>query len=343
MKITKIPGLGRFGIFIDDVDLNQISIEEWYEIGKLHLENYVTIIRNTNLDPLRYQELIFKLGSPRINHVFRLQKKYNLSMDKIIEAARADAFFIENDDKKFLKIISKLVLFENNQLTAILKVTGMKDDQGDPLGMFAEGELLWHSDESGDLCFTHGTALLGKSGVIGSATGFATTVDYYESLSESFRSELDEMVFLHKFIPGKINPGLREDQDYIMNNMCPENDVKIPLVIKGLSGDKGLHLGINTAYKIDGISEEESNKIISHLCKGLFVEKYIYDHWYQSDSDLCLFDNSITLHRRLGGIRNRMCYRLQHDYNFVQQNTYIPYLQEPYITEYTNKMKEMLG
>ena len=33
----------------------------------------------------------------------------------------------------------------------------------------------------------------------GSATGFLQTVDYYESVSESFPSELDEMVLLHKY------------------------------------------------------------------------------------------------------------------------------------------------
>ena len=34
MKISKIPGLGRFGIFIDDVDFNHLTDEEWLEIGK---------------------------------------------------------------------------------------------------------------------------------------------------------------------------------------------------------------------------------------------------------------------------------------------------------------------
>ena len=46
MKITKIPGLGRFGIFIDDVDFTTITNEEWMEIGQLHLQNLVTIIRD---------------------------------------------------------------------------------------------------------------------------------------------------------------------------------------------------------------------------------------------------------------------------------------------------------
>jgi hypothetical protein len=34
MKVIKIPGLGRFGVFIDDVDLNHISNEEWIDILK---------------------------------------------------------------------------------------------------------------------------------------------------------------------------------------------------------------------------------------------------------------------------------------------------------------------
>ena len=49
MKISKIPGLGRFGVFVDDVDFKTITEEEWLEIGKLHLENLVTIIRDCNL------------------------------------------------------------------------------------------------------------------------------------------------------------------------------------------------------------------------------------------------------------------------------------------------------
>ena len=37
MKISKIPGLGRFGVFIDDVDFYSMTEEEWTEIGQIHL------------------------------------------------------------------------------------------------------------------------------------------------------------------------------------------------------------------------------------------------------------------------------------------------------------------
>jgi alpha-ketoglutarate-dependent taurine dioxygenase len=204
--------------------------------------------------------------------------------------------------------------------------------------MFAEGELDWHSNESGNLTFTPGVALMSNSGMVGSATGFLTTPDYYESVSDSFRSELDEMVVLHRFTPGKMNPGLREDQDFIMyKNMCPEDDVRIPMVIQSPGGHKGLHYSINTMHSIEGMSVEESQKVFEKINKELFVDKYIYDHWYKGDHDLCLFDNSITLHHRLGGIAKRMAYRVQHDYNYLQDKPYVPYFQdefkEPYITE----------
>ena len=45
MKISKIPGLGRFGHYIDDLDLNTVSDEQWHEIGQLHLKGLVTVIR----------------------------------------------------------------------------------------------------------------------------------------------------------------------------------------------------------------------------------------------------------------------------------------------------------
>jgi alpha-ketoglutarate-dependent taurine dioxygenase len=214
-------------------------------------------------------------------------------------------------------------------------VSGKKNERGEPIGMFAEGELRWHSNESGNLLFAPAVSLLGQSGVVGSATGFLTTTDWYEEQSESFRSELDEMIIVHKFTPGRINPGLRVEQDDIMyRNMCPE-PIELPLVIQSPVGIKGLHYSVNTINTIKGMSDTESLAMFDQINKTLFVDKYIYDHWYQQDNDLCLFDNSITLHRRLGGITDRMCYRIQYDYGKIAKNNQ-PYLQEPYNLEYNS-------
>lgn len=43
MKISKIPGLGNYGHFIDDLDFNNLTADEWMDIGRFHareLDNF---------------------------------------------------------------------------------------------------------------------------------------------------------------------------------------------------------------------------------------------------------------------------------------------------------------
>ena len=344
MKISKIPGLGRFGIFIDDVDLNNIADDEWMEIGRLHLDSLVTILRGVNVSPERYQGLMLKWGTPRDINAFKIFKKYQLPMSELIDKVKTgNTQDLDADDVRWIRGIINIMLVENDRVYQMMKVTGRRNENGEALGMFAEGELLWHSNESGNLTFTPGVSLLAHEGVVGSATGFLTTTDWYEKQSQSFRSELDEMIVLHKFTPGKINPGLREEQDFIMyKNMCPVDNVPIPLVIQSPGGIRGLHYSVNTINKIQGMSDSDSKKLFDRIDKELFVDQFVYDHWYQNNNDLCLFDNSITLHRRLGGITNRMCYRIQYDYSKIIDKPYVPYFQKSFAKQYKKQIHEIV-
>jgi alpha-ketoglutarate-dependent taurine dioxygenase len=346
MKISKIPGLGRFGVFIDDVDLMTISDEEWMEIGKLHIENLVTIIRNSNCTADRESELLLKFGEPRHGPKVYLAKKYkdryNKDFEWVVKEALADSPLIDNDDKLTIRCFGNVAQVTSTGYM-VAKVAGGVDENGIPKGMFSEGELLWHSNESGTLTFCPGVGLLGYENVVGSSTGFVTTTDYYESVSESFRSELNEMVVVHQFAPGKINPGLNAEQDTLMHfNMCPYPNTEVPLVIKSPGGITGLHYPPNTAYGIKGMSQAESKKVFETIEKGIFTEEYTYDHWYKNDGDLCLFDNTITLHRRRGWIDGRLCYRATFDYTNLQSGPYQPYSQPEYQQKYNKQIRDIV-
>lgn len=333
MKISKIPGLGRFGVFVDDLDFNTITDEEWFKLGKLHLASLVTIIRNTNVTPQEYERRIAQWGTPRSVMSYKFAKQF--------KETGVDPRLTDPEMEKWSTNGGKLMASEISPDTKIVRVSGKRDADGNPIGMFAEGELLWHSNESGNLTFAPGVSLLGYSGVVGSSTGFLTTSDWYEEQSNSFRSELDEMVIQHKFTPGRINPGLRDDQDFIMHkNMCIE-DTQIPLVCLSPAGIKGLHYSVNTIDSVVGMTKAESDKLFAQIDKTLFVEKYTYDHWYAQDNDLCLFDNSITLHRRLGGITDRLCYRIQYDYNKIAPSLVNRYIMEPYNSQYLAQLTDM--
>lgn len=345
MKVSKIPGLGRFGVFIDDLDINNISDEEWMEVGKLHLESLVTIIRDVNLSADEYESRIKQWGTPRNIASVNLFKKYNLTHDtlmKLFTEEVLNGIAVTDEDRQYAQSLLGIIALDvtDNPMTSIVKVTGKRKEDGTPAGMFAEGELLWHSNESGNLVFSPAVSLLAVEGVIGSSTGFVTTPDWYENQSESFRSELDEMIVQHQFTPGKINPGLREDQDGIMHrNMCPE-PIELPLVVQSPGGIKGLHYSVNTINSIKGMSLAESQKMFDEINKTLFVDEYIYDHWYQNNNDLCLFDNSVTLHNRTGGITDRMCYRIQYVYDKLVSPDWNPWLSEPYISEHDRLLKD---
>jgi alpha-ketoglutarate-dependent taurine dioxygenase len=344
MKVSKIPGCGRFGIFIDDINFESLTHDEWLEIGNLHLNNFVTIIRDCNLDWKKQPEWLMQWGDTRYGIRYNILKKYpTKTWSEVVKLAISGSTEIEEIDRIRLKNIARMQEIDPITGRHVMRVSGKKDEDGHPLGMFAEGELLWHSNESGTLTFTPGVALLSGQGMVGSSTGFLTTVDYYENVSNSFRSELDDMILIHKFTPGRINPGLRMEQDEVMHaNMCPTDGTEIPMIIKSPGGYLGLHYSVNTVDSIKGMNKQESERVFEEINKGLFVDEYIYDHWYQGNGDFCLFDNSITLHRRLGSTENRLAYRVQHDYSNLQDDFWQPYLQEDYARKYEEEIVDFV-
>lgn len=327
MKLTKIPGLGRFGVFVDDVDLNTISNEEWMELGQNHLQNLVTIIRNANIDYKRYAELMCMWGSPRYHIIFNIFLKYG-------KTAREALFNNELDPEDMEALMNARQWSVDKRYPMVGRVTPKKNSRGKAMGIFGDGELKWHSNECGNHWFAPGVSLLGVEKMVGSATGFLTTADYYESLSDSFRSELDEMIIIHNYQDSRVNPSYTGDQEgFIKRSMCVNENSRVPLIINSPGGIRGIHLGINTFDRIEGMPKEESDKIFATLEQGLIQEKYIYNHWYQQDNDLCIFDNSITLHNRTikdnGHMPERMGYRIQFDYSNLC-GEYNPYFQEEF-------------
>ena len=337
IRITNIPNLEGYGVFVDNIDFKNLTRTEWMDLGKLSMQKLVMIIRSTGLDSRSFHQVIKKWGKDRQNYAATLFARYpwaNGQIDHIIASTE-----VPDEEKDIIREFQR-VGGCNQKTGNTLRVSGKKIN-GQRIGMFADGELLWHSNESGDIAFTPAVALLGAENMTNSATGFMVTTPYYYSVSDSFRSELDEMILIHNFVPGRINPGLNDPQDNLMyKNMCPDPDTEIPLVIESPAGIKGLHYSFNTVTGIKGMSNLEAKKVLAEIRKGL--DPYTYDYWWENNDDLLIFDNSIVQHRRLGDTTNRLCHRYQFDYTYLQykvtKQNYIPYSQEPYRSRYVMKM-----
>ena len=309
MKITPIPELKGYGVFVDGIDIKQLTRDQWMSLGKLQMEQLVMVIRNTGININHFHKVMKMWGKCRQNYAAKEEHSSEIAKEYARIGGHAKTGHIVR-------------VAENN-------------------GLFGSGELLWHSNESGDIAFTPGVALLGDHDMKNSATGFMVSSPYYYSLPESFRSELDELILIHNFQEGKINAN--DENNVVYKNMCPDPETEIPLVIQSPAGIKGLHFPYNTTTRIKDFSQEDSIRILNELRWGL--SSYTYDYWWENDDDLVIFDNSIVQHRRLGDTTDRLCYRYQFDYTYLQYKVtgkpYMPYLQEPYISRYKEKMADI--
>ena len=50
IRITDIPNLEGYGVFVDDIDFRTLTRDQWIDLGKLSMQKLVMIIRNTGLN-----------------------------------------------------------------------------------------------------------------------------------------------------------------------------------------------------------------------------------------------------------------------------------------------------
>ena len=329
----KVSSKHPYTVFIDDVDFNEMTDDLWMEIGKIHMSNLVTIIRNCNVPHKDISKWTKKWGPNRYSGMYFLSLHYpEYSAKEIIMMALKDNPKIAPAHRDLVKN-----RFKTKGPSGTQRVTDMRDKLGDHTGIFPDGELKWHSNEAGNHIFAPGVALLGVQNMVGSCTGFLETATYYENISESFRSELDDMIMIHKYKPGALHVKDLGKQDEMMRfNMHPEDESHLPMVIQSPGGIKGLHYSINTVDGVVGMSKQESDKLFERLNKELMP--YVWDHWYENDNDWLFFDNSITNHRRLGEVNNRLGLRIQHGYENIQIENYNPYFQEEHAKIYDDRL-----
>ena len=175
-RITDIPELEGYGVFVDDIDFKNLSLREWKELGQLHLQKLVMVIRKSGLKNKKvFYRVLSKWGEHRQNYAAITFGKFPWAEGNIQKIL--DSPDVPDDEKEYIKEykrIGGLTREDGN----ILRVTGKKIN-GYHTGLFDHGELLWHSNECGDLAFTPGVALLGQEGMTKSATGVMVTAPYY--------------------------------------------------------------------------------------------------------------------------------------------------------------------
>lgn len=360
MKILEMPGFGSRGHIIQGMDPN-ISYKDWMELGKIHLNDLVTVFDTSphTLSKKRYGNLIRQWALQTDCQTYELLKSYGIDTDKKYEQVLINW---ETEKERFTEEDRYWIEFQGFQVvdfdSLAVRVTSIRGEDDKPTGIFASGELDWHSNEGGRLNFASGVGLKGHSNMQNSATGFMQTADWYEDQNKATKDMLNDIIVEHCFHRGKINPSATEEDQkdtdlYTRRNQIPVSS-KLPLVRTSAGGIKGLSVCNNTIDKIVGMTDNESEEFWKWLKSELYQDKYIYDHWYQSDNEFVVFDQAITQHRRLGHTQDetgrwsmgkRVALRMQMDYkpllDYHNMGYYNPWLKEPWASDYEKYDTEM--
>lgn len=288
MKITKMNGLGSFGVWVDDFDFD--SPEAWKELEQINLKTLVTVVRNNKDVWKQVQQHWWLTCRVRTSSRTYFIRKYG---DHWNSPGHWD-----HEDRISQMNMSRVAV--EDLPGGIARVTGKLDDYGHNIGMFTDTELRWHQNGSGVRTFAPCVQLYGKENMLGSSTGFGVTADWLDEQSESFRSELEDLVAIHQWIPRMIQPtGLEECEKHLRLSFSEVEPSEQPLVMTSPGGITGIHLGLGTLSGFKGMAQKEADNLIEHLTKELCDSKCTMDVWWPHDSgDLYLFDNTITMHNR---------------------------------------------
>jgi len=343
MKISRIPNFGSFGVYVDNVDMDTMTEDQWHELGQLFVKELVVAFRNINISKTQYADWMPKWGPLKANIRMQFHKKYGNDFD----ATRPETWAgISDQDRVWLETRATK-LEETGDGRYLTRVYGGKTAKGESGGYFSHGEVHWHSNESSALNFSPGVSLLGWQEMSNSATCFVQTVDLYESVSESFRSELDEMILIHEYTPGKLNENEHTDPGLAVSMkmaFCPVDGSETPLICTAPNGRRGLRYTVNSRAHIKGMADVQAQQVFAELDRLVFDEKWIYNHWYQgTQRDLLLFDNSVTLHKRIGGLPERKAFRMQFDLSPCLDNPWRPWQHLPeYEKAYNEEIRQMV-
>jgi len=232
-----------------------------------------------------------------------------------------DVEFTEQEYIDFMKGFGELEapgLFMNpKNYPELFIVTGMKDQEGNKIGMFGDGELGWHSNgNSRHLIDKILISLYCVQGDPNTTLSVCNTSDPFYDLSEEEQEYWKSITIRLKF---------KNDTMYHLD----EDDPELEFMSKNKGSIRKLvdihpHTGKYYFYfpyhfiakAWEGKRQINHEEMIEKLKPIIFRSKYQYHHIF-IEGDMLLMDQFTTLHRRTPVMGDRLLWRIAGDYQNI--------------------------
>jgi|688.fasta_scaffold120275_1 alpha-ketoglutarate-dependent taurine dioxygenase len=269
------------GLEVYDIDLN--NDEEILELGRLVADQCIVYV-NQNISTKRLYDIMIQWGNPSraLTHEYVLNKK------------------LDGRHWRDLLVMLGLVAKNVKDISAATAIVSYRrDEKGKPIGIFADGELDWHSDQCAIDDAPRTIGLQSVSDSADSQTQFLCTHDAYESMSSDMRSMIKELVVRHRWVPGALAPGLSDPAQQLLAryNSVPLDGLETKLYTETATGLTGMKIPSHSFDGFIGMSYVESAKLLKEILKLVYQEKYVYTQDWQ-DGQIVFMDQEITLHKR---------------------------------------------
>jgi alpha-ketoglutarate-dependent taurine dioxygenase len=269
-------------VFVNNIDLRDLTIDQAKEIGKLLATNTVVVIQNQQLTPQDEVRVCEKIGKIESFSKFR-----GVVPD-------VEHWIVPDTEDK------------------ILRVTGELNEHGKP-GMFAhKSDLDWHANQPANEWRDPIIWLYGVRGTEGSKTSWINNVLSYNDLDEQTKESLKDIKMINGY----------KQNAYSEHHFGKEVDINYnyqpKLVHTNEVGVVGLFFPFLQIHQIVDMTEDESKHFINKFKDHVLQEKYAYHHEWK-DGDVVLSDQWLGVHKRweCDNIATRVLHRIACDYSHI--------------------------
>ena len=175
-------------------------------------------------------------------------------------------------------------------------VTNVREN-GKPVGILGDGEVVWHSDFSFKDKPTAARMLLAvEIPPAGGHTYFSNCYAAYDTLSDDMKRRIAGKTIKQADIVDtamKLRPGASLDMD-IRTVPGPSHPI---ISTHPETGRNMIFLGRRHGAYVNGMSLEDSEALLNELWAHTTQQRFVYEHEWQQ-GDVVVWDNRATLHKR---------------------------------------------
>lgn len=260
---------GALGAEIRGVDLKTIDDSTFDALHDAWLDNVLVVFRNQSMAAEDLVTLVKRFGTP-------------VSSSKLHQRSLE-----ERTANQLFKLPPEVTV-----------VTNLKEN-GVPVGILGDGEVVWHSDFSFKDRPTAARMLLALEippSELGGHTYFLNCYAAYDALSEEMKKRISGLTIKQADIVDtamKLRPGASLSDDF-RQTPGPSHPI---ISTHPETGHNMLFLGRRHGSYVNGYSLEESETLLNALWAHCTQPQFSYVHRW-AVGDVVIWDNRATLHRR---------------------------------------------